>query len=436
MGYLPLKPYLSLAQYEKIFFVLIILFMLWGYEFFLRSYHLKNSAMWTWCLLLVFHGLLIRGMYHYSLGIGITLCLMGLLHRLYESFSWPRFIGFLMMFYLAWMSHPFNLMMLAVYGAIHFYLHRNKRGLQFILLILVLLALGASFVLPHFLYSQQNQLAMPYQFKGMLILIAEFFAKQWLFYQPWEYWILAPVVSLVLYLFWKFWRYQNWQSYPYAPIFLLLYFIFPSDGYGGGHLNERFVPYLLLFLPLGLPIDWRRWIVMCCCLFLVTSYHLHRGMQQIDKQTQNIKKITEELPKYSNILPINFEDYGVAKNYASYRHLWANYDPDLQLNSPYLFVHHPAMPLTRHIHHPLPAPTESFASEIRFQTICQSRDAVEAVQCSERIHAAYQQLLAYAPHYQYYLVMFPTPEFIQMINQNQKFKLLNYIGAIYLFSVL
>ena len=46
-----------------------------------------------------------------------------------------------------------------------------------------------------------------------------------------------------------------WQDKIFWMLLILGYFVFPNEGSGGAHLNERFLPFAWVFLPVGIALQ-------------------------------------------------------------------------------------------------------------------------------------------------------------------------------------
>jgi hypothetical protein len=213
----------------------------------------------------------------------------------------------------------------------------------------------------------------------------------------------------------------RWQDGAFWMVLLLGYFVFPNEGSGGAHLNERFLPFAWCVIPIGMVLHGARLRVVqvvSVTTALIMGAGVLVGMRRIDATVESAQEVLGVLPGGSRLYPVNFDPMGPALTYSSLMHLWAVYDHDKTVYSPYLFAYMDLMPLSRR--EPasttyFPATAENFPEQIATNRICRPTDAVEATDCDLRRSEGFREIFRHAEFYDYWFVHRPPAAFVSMM---------------------
>lgn len=426
-------PSLSIQNYEKLFVGFSILLLWWSYLYFLKVWSPQSQKLFWIVLPLSFHLLFVQGMYNFMLSVPLSLLALTWMRRGMETGRLRYLLLFTPINYLAFLAHPFPSFIL---GPSLFFLTLSAKKNQRLRLlpywIITLFFFSIGFLLPLFQESGTTS-AIPYQWKMPWENLGGLFAFNFPIYSIPQALGLIPFFLLLVFLGVRSLRQAPWKNKIYWLSFLLLYFIFPNEGKGGAHLNLRFLPFVWLFLPLGLEAT-KRLSRITFGLSLMTMLYLgvsvSWAMDQLNQQAQAVRSITAYLPKGQavKLYPINFNVHGPTLNYTSQMHLWAHYPEDRLVFSPYLFAFSHLMPLSKRADSSikLPATPEDFAKEIPIQHDCLSKKygGETFAQCQQVRQAAWEAVFQQAQNYDYWWIYQAPKDFLEKLS---KFKNLSLI---------
>ncbi len=442
--YLPFKNLLSIDAYEKLYVAFFLASLLLLYRLFLKTWSPKNADLWPLLLPFLFHPLYLRGLYNYLASVAITLLALICIHRGMEKKTGRYVLAFFLLCWIGQLAHPFTFIILSLVLMIQgFLVWRNdwKHFFPFVLITLSFLALG--FVLP--LFQSGIGMSTAYGFKGIIPLIAGLFVFNFMDYALWV--LLIPVPFSIT---WVFLAGKNLYTQPFKKnalwlSVLLAYFIFPSEGGGSAHANERFLPFVFLFFPLALDDLgelWRKRIVTLAFLtFFTFSGGFVWGMFRLDQEVKNARSVLSHLPKISRLYPINFDLKGPSLINGDLYHVWANYENDRIVFSPYLFALPKLTPLLKALPNQttyFPATPENYPRRI-FVDQCVKEWLYDSTHCERWKEQGMLDIFQDAQYYDYWLVHSPPPDFLerlqkiphlQLVVESGKYSLWRYAQAL------
>ncbi len=402
------SKHLSADHYEKLFFIFFILSLLSTYYGFLKAWDSTHASLWILILPFIYHPLLMRGLYNFLASISFTLLALIFLKEGIKSNKKIYLLPFFFSCWLAFLAHPFPFFVLLL---VEILLWITKQGLLKVILpysFITIIFMAWGFLLP-FLNPENQVLQTPFYHYKLWELIGGLFVFNFTAYSILDlYWAGPFFIALVWMGIFSAWK-SKWAQKCFWLCFLVLYFVFPKSGSSGGHINERFLIFMWMFLPLGLSLSQKAKkgiTVLSILTFLVLSIHLFKGMQKAKTILEDAQNVYQLLPSQSRLYPINFDFYGPALNHATLTHLWANYPDDKQTLSPYLFAYNSLMPLSRkHLSTDFYFPHTS--EDLPRQTLENANSEVRRQQ--------YLKILESAFYYDYWFIHQAPMEFIQML---------------------
>lgn len=420
---------LPIKVYEKCFVGFFLILLLWTYYAFLKTWSPQSAALWPLILPMLFHLLFIQGMYNFLASVPLTLLGLIFLKRSLENSWLSNFLLFTFFNYLAFLAHPFPAFIFLTCLFLLNLFRLNRTGLRLIPcwgVVLAFFTLG--FIVPLFGASPESG-TMGFIFKPPWELLGGLFAFNFPGYSVLQLAFLAPFFLYLLLIAYQSIRKSPWSDKIFWLSFLAIYFIFPNEGKGGAHLNLRFLPYVWLFLPLGLRPDllkarWGALLSLGTALYLgvVISYQ----MTQTDLLTQRVQKVFQKLPAHASLYPINFNVHGPGLNYTAWMHLWANIPEAKVVFSPYLFAKLKLMPLSLRPQESgeFPATEEDYAKEAHKNLPCHNG------KCPEERKSAWEKIHQTAGHYDYWWVFDAPQDFLETLNTDPKLSLVEQDGEI------
>ena len=367
--YKPWHKIVSIRSYEKVFFALSLILLLICYHYFLSVWAPAQSPLWVLILPFLLHPLFIRGMYNYLASIPLTLLALTFLRAGLDSRKISYWFAYTVCVYLGFLAHPFPGFVLAICLAL-LAIGQYRTRLLWVMAyaVPIVVMLGVGFLMPLLTTSMAGADAMIFKPPWELVAGLTFYNFTGYSLVPWLV-ILTYLVLLIALMGWSA-KSTPWHDKIFWIAMLAGYFIFPNERGAGAHLNERFLPYVWLFLPLGLTLSVRRvrqvQMISIGIAVIVTANVLW-GMYRVEALAQQADTVLEEVPDGARLYPIIFDPMGPAFTYSSLMHLWAHYDDDKTVYSPSLFAASDMMPL--HLRRPpddgyFPALPENFAEQI------------------------------------------------------------------------
>ena len=418
--YLPATRVLSPATYEKLFVGVFLLLIPIAYRFFLSVWAPRMGASWVIALPLWFHPLFITGMYNFLASVAVALVALALMRRGIASGRMIHLAGFVLCSWIVFLAHPFPFFILVPALLVLAVTQRPSRSRMIYGYGAVTLAfLVVGFLIP--LLRTSGGVAHSYIFKALPELLGGLFVYNVVGYSMLHLVLVVPFFLMLLGLMVYSVRTGRWQDKILWMLLLLGYFVFPTEGGGGAHLNERFLPFAWLFLPAGIVLQGARLRYaqyLSVATMAIMALGTFMGMRRIDDTVSDAQAVMEWLPDGARLYPINFDPHGPAINYSSLMHLWAVYDHEKTIFSPYMFAYMGLMPLSRReaaSETYFPATAENLPERIASGRICDPTDAVETVPCETRRHQELQRIIRVAEFYDYWLVYRPPPDFRGMI---------------------
>lgn len=397
---------LSPDHFEKIFFLFCIVSILLGYRYLLKFWDPRQMQWNFWALPLCFHVLFLSGMYNFMLSVPLSLFALGLLSK---NTHITRAMFYISSYFAYW-AHPFSIIVIILIGSIYF-LQNKKKINQYLIFLPLLLLFLLSFLLPHFQSPHLKPNEATLLFKSPLELFAGLSYYQFPIFDSIDLFYLAPFLTLIFYLFFK----NKRSLIPWLCI--ICYFVFPSESKGGAHINERFLIYFYLFIPIFLKQYHRNLFkISMSIILLVTSclaLRTFQTMSKIDHHAKQIEVLLKDLPEQSTFFPIQFRPKTFTLSYSALLHSWANYPEDKIIFSPYLFAYLPTYPLR--------------LIEKRSQTYFPNTEVDFAEQSlnSPNQEENFVTLIEKSRHYDYTLISFAPENFIAQIKSIQSFEMIH-----------
>jgi len=431
--YLPFKKFLSIDTYEKCFVSFFLISLLFFYRVFLSAWSVENDDLWPLILPVLFHPLYLRGFYNFLASVSITLIALTLVQKGMQKKNWKYVFFFLLICWVGQLAHPFTFIILSItLGTQGFVAWRNdwKNLFPYIAIVLFFLCLG--FVLPLFGTGIGSQ--TPYTFNDIPAALGGLLHFNFMGYSVFNLLVPLPFLLILAVLTFKNLRTQGFSKNALWLMALFFYIIFPRGGGGSAHANERFLPYIFLFLPLslgGLAVLWRKRIVYFAFLtFLMVSAGVSWGMFQLSPGIQDAKKVLSQLPPVSRLYPISFDLKGHALLNWNMAHVWADYENDRVVFSPYLFALPKLMPLRKPLlneENYFPATLEDYPSNAFVQK-CGKGWLFDTPPCGLWREQAMATIFQSAQYYDYWLVNSPTEDFWRNLQSIPHLKLVAQSG--------
>ncbi len=411
--YLPLSRILGIDAYEKIFFGFFLILLVISYRFFLGVWDPGREELWVWCLPMLFHPLFISGMYNFLAGVPLTLLALTLMKKWLLRRSLLAALAFWLLCWAAFLAHPFTMVILGLCWFV-LCLQNWRAGYSFPILFGIPLGIfwTAGFILPFF-QSLGTSHPLPPMFPRLPELLANFLVGHFVGFSLFHYLALVPLILLfILTVTYSLFR-APWNQKIFWIVLAAAYLLSPAAWGAGGYLHDRFLIFIWLFLPLGLPLTLPRLRIFQATTLvslLWICFAIHRGMGAVEAQIADAKVVLAGLPQISRLYSINFQTRGPAISYYSLMHLWANVPQDRIVFSPFLFAHTYLMPLNRiRPASPtyFPAARENLPESIANGKLCAGLDVVETTPCSELERIAWHSVLEPARYYDYWFTYQP-----------------------------
>jgi len=419
--YLPASHFLSIDTYEKIFVGFFIFLLILSYRYFLSVWSPQNSSLWILVLPFLFHPLFVMGMYNYLASIPLTLIALSLMHKGFSTRKWIYFPLFSICSWLAFLAHPFPFFILPICLILLAFEFRRNIRVAALYSIPIVLFLALGFALPLVKSNLPGLNSSYYSFKSLPELLAGLFVYNVVGYSIPQ--LILPLLFFLTFLGLMIYSFVfcPWRKKIYWVTFLILYLLFPNEGNGGTLLNQRFLPFVCFFLPLGMRLSsaaMRRIQGLVMLTTLIMAGGIYWGMNKVNRIVQGTRKVLQTLPTESRLYPINFDPRGPGLTYSSLMHLWAVYENKKIVFSPYLFAHVDLMPLFRILPSSptyFPATRENLPEMIAQNEICRSEDIRETVSCEALKEKSYQSIIQSASYYDYWFIHSPPPSFLHFI---------------------
>lgn len=433
--YLPLARWISTDTYERIFVIFFLVSLLIVYRYFLKTYTPANQDLWPLVLPFLFHPLYLRGFYNFLASVPLTLLALIFVHRDLENKSLKNLIPFLILCWIAFLAHPFSFFILSLSLGVN-WLARWKERWRFLIpyscVIFLFFSLG--FILPLFETGMSHK--TPYSFSTLPMLMGGLIGLNFMDDSPLHFILPLPFMILLGGLVIQNVRRQGITPHLLWISALIAYFIFPRSGGGSAHMNERFLPYVFFFIPVTLSINlenpWRQRILSLSLVtfFLVTGGILW-GMHQVQKEAYHARAVLHHLPKISRLYPINFNVKGPSLFNWDLAHIWAEYEDDKIVFSPYLFALPQLTPLIKRLPNSenyFPATEENYPRENLVDS-CYSGFLYDSVDCNLVKEQALLRILKAARHYDYWFIYQPPENFLKFLEGYTGLKLVSQSGS-------
>ena len=419
--YQPLAPYLSPDLYEKCFVGFFLVLLLCAFRCFLTAWAPDNRALWVLFLPFCFHPIFMRGMYNYLASIPLTLTAFSLLRLAWHTGRrslWPLFA---LCCWVAWLAHPFPFFALGLGFAV-MVLVEGRQGVRTALPYgaVICLFLVGGFLLP--LWQAPHAMQAPYVFASLPVLFGGFFLLNFMDYSLVSLLVMLPFFGMLVWLLYQSVKAGKWPEKAFWMAFLIGYLLFPSRGSVGAQLSDRFLPFIWLFLPLGLPPlearAVRKIAVVSFLTFLLAASSVFWAMQTIAAEVQDAQHVLQALPAQARLYPINFDLKGPGVIYRNLNHIWAVYDDDKVVFSPYLAAFPRLTPLIRKVPNSatyFPATAEGLPEETLGNAFCRPDNLAETPDCQAIRAEIWQKILQKSAYYDYWFVRNAPPEFSALL---------------------
>jgi energy-converting hydrogenase Eha subunit G len=414
---------MSVELYERIFVALFLILLVWGYRQFLSEWAPHAHDLWVWCLPLVGHALFVTGMYNFLAATALTFPALVFLRRTVEGESTSGLVAFSALCWIALVAHPFPFFVLPL-AWLWLLLDRGSlpgpRGWTAALVIGGCLALG--FVGPMLRGSGPTN---PYVFKHPLELIAGLTYYNFPAFSVGHALASVPALAAAVVLIWKGIERGTRISNALWLAMMVGYFVFPTEGHGGAHVNERFLPFAWAFLPLALgpaatlASPWRSRVKAAAIVSAVLStLGLSHGFARAAAEVRDAEAVLGSLPARARLYPLEFDPAGPSLTHSPLLHLWSNYAPGLRVYAPYQFTFMDLMPVSRRFAPSdtyFPAAPENLAQRIADGQLCSTADPPGPDSCEAEISRAWRELMGAAAYYDYWFVHAPPEDIRELI---------------------
>ncbi len=436
--YQPVAKHLSVNSYEKIFVGFFLVFLSLNYRWFLSVWNSGRLDFWFVSLLIWIHPLLFRGFYNFIAGLSLSILALTLLKRGIDEKKLSIFMLYSLVSWITFLAHPFPLLILILINTILIFQiffftlpsPYKEEGLgessnwkirwNLLYTIPPLFLVGFKFFLS-LTKADDEGVQTALKFMPSIEQLGGLFFKNFLIFS-----IPTLAISLITFLWMIFLSFYSlrkisWKLKIFWFVILLGFFYSPSEAAGGAYLNDRFLPYLLLFLPLGLffsDTQMKKIRILFLLLFFGTLSGVSEGLSKINFIAQDYQTALKELPSNARLYPISFDNQGPAINYQPLHHFWALYDSEKTVFSPYLFAFRELNPLNKKLKSSLayfPATYDSYPGEVARNLECRLHDAGETIDCGEIRKNGFEKILKNASYYDYWLIASPPKDFVDFL---------------------
>lgn len=433
--YLRIFHFLSLDVYEKLFFGTFVLLQILGFRFFLKIWNDRDSSLWPLFLPFTLHLLYLRGFYNFMAGFTLSLYALAFAKKAVKEKQISAWIFTQILLLLIFWAHPFPFFVLIPCFAI--LLYKTTGSFQkFIageLLLFSLFFWISGFLQPLFqkheaVYSSSKLLFYaPWELLGGLLVF------NFSLYKSWEIIFYIPLFLGYLYLAYYSLRNLAWSQKIYWLICLAGYLIFPKDAKGGGIINERFLPYVFCFIPLGIHFTFQKkkiLLFMAFATWACSLFFIGKGSLSLVQDEKDAHVVLQSLPEYTRLYPMIFNQRATVTNPAIFTHLWAAAPYDKKTFSSSLFIYSSLMPLSprgKSFHDFFPVAGEDLPHKIR-------ECFLNSPNCTQDPYALIHQVLEKAKFYNYWYLYEPPPEILSLFLSNPSLKEVHNLGKSYLFQ--
>ena len=303
---------IPIQLYERLFVGAFLILLLVGYRGFLAEWAPRHTGLWVWILPMTTHALFVTGMYNFLAATALTFPVLIFLRRVAETPSAKVLAAMSVLAWLAFLAHPFAFIVLPL-AWLWLAAGRRKRPDAYMWsaggVLAVFLLMG--FALPMAAGASPSN---PYVFKPPLELVAGLVYYNFSGFSAWALFAAVPALVAAVAMAWMSFRDGERRGRLLWLALLLAYFLFPSEGHGGAHLNERFLPFLWAFLPLGLSDSapgrrsMARWIrATAVASTVLMASALWAGMNRVDQEVDDAVAVLTELPDEARLYPLEFE---------------------------------------------------------------------------------------------------------------------------------
>jgi hypothetical protein len=405
---------IPIQVYERLFVGASLLLLLLGYRSFLAEWAPRHVDLWVWVLPLTTHALFVTGMYNFLAATALTFPLLILLRRIFETPSGRVLAMMSLLAWLVFLAHPFAFFVLPI-AWLWLVAGRRKRPDWYMWsaggVLAAFLLMG--FALPLVAGASPSN---PYVLKPPLELVAGLVYYNYSGFSTWAILAAAPALVAAVALAWR--SLLNGDGQRRGRLLWLAmfgaYFLFPNEGHGGAHLNERFLPFLWAFLPLGLSTlaprrrSTTRWIrATAVSSSVLMAAVLWIGMNAVDQEVDDAVTVLMELPDEARLYPLEFDPMGPSLTHTALLHLWANHPTDRTVHSPFSFTFMDLMPVSRRIPSSptyFPAAAENHAQRLADGRLCRPADPVSTPDCSLMEREGWSSLLNATRYYDFWFV--------------------------------
>ena len=403
---------IPIQLYERLFVGAFLILLLVGYRGFLAEWAPRHTGLWVWILPMTTHALFVTGMYNFLAATALTFPVLIFLRRVAETPSAKVLAAMSVLAWLAFLAHPFAFFVLPL-AWLWLAAGRRERPDAYMWsaggVLAVFLLMG--FALPMAAGASPSN---PYVFKPPLELVAGLVYYNFSGFSAWALFAAVPALVAAVAMAWMSFRDGERRGRLLWLALLLAYFLFPSEGHGGAHLNERFLPFLWAFLPLGLSDSapgrrstarWIRATAVASTVLMASA--LWAGMNRVDQEVDDAVAVLTELPDEARLYPLEFDPSGTSLTHGPLLHLWANHPTDRTVHSPFSFTFMGLMPVSRRIPSSatyFPATAENHAQSLADGRLCRPGDPVSTPDCSLLEREGWNTLLNAARYYDFWFV--------------------------------
>lgn len=442
----------SIDTFEKLFIILNLILICIAYRKFLDVWSPGRKDYWFLSLLLWFHPALHRGFYDFFFSIPFVLFALELYKDGNRKLLPLNIFLYAVVSWVAFLAHPFaTLMILLVIGidflfeepgfqmpnlSISKIITRKKEIIYFAIPLFFI----AHFLIHHLFSSAIGNVHTKVQFLTTAAIWGITTYGNFSLFSFFSFFLAVPMTGVLFYLMLKSLKHQETSRPIFWTLAIGLSLCFPFSAWGGSYLSDRFLPYFILFIPLGLPVTQKaikRLHLLTIIFFIGMCADYAAQAIRLSPKAAQYQNVLSQIPTGSSVYPIHFESQNVVHNVFPTHHFWALYDDQKVIFSPYLFTFRELFPLQlkkQITENYFPSTYDSYPSDLIKGDFCKISDPQETLNCNEVRKLGFNRIESAANFYEFWLVADAPQEFLLRLNTNASLNLVSEDGVVTLWK--
>ncbi len=419
--YQPLASRLSTDTYEKIFVGFFLVLLIVSYHLFLRVWSPQNHVLWVLMLPFWFHPLVMRGFYNFVASLPFALLALAALKIGIDRGKKIAFPIYGVLCWLVFLSHPFPLVVLVLVLFLQVIIGSFKGWRPALLYAVPPLCLVIPGFFASFFKAEVGRGDTQVAFMWAVEQPVNWFVNNFVAFSIPHLIAALPFFLLLPLLMVHSIRFTPWREKIFWFVLLIAFFYSPVSGGVGSHLNERFLPFVWAFLPVGLVLknpQIKRIRLLAAATVLLMGLGTAWGMSRLNLTANRYREALQAFSSSSRLYPILFDHQGPAWHYAPLYHFWALMEPQKVVFTPYLFASSDLFPLSkRTMSSPtyFPATSNGLPNSIAKNYVCGRESPDDVVDCAYRRRHEYDRILRAAAYYDYWLISDPPGDFVKIL---------------------